>query len=341
MNSQPLSIVNTGLVTSVGLSSAAACAAIRAGLTNPFQTRFRDLAGNWIMAHGAPLDHPWPGRIKLTKMASMALGECLAPLPRESWPDVPLLLCLAEPGRPGRFDGPDSELFEDIQNELQTGFSRDSAIISHGRASVATALVHARELIADHGAHHVAILATDSLLNWPTLQAYDAARRLLTEENSNGFIPGEGSGALLVNAAGNVPSLVCTGIGRAVEAATIEKEEPLRADGMTQAIRAALSEAGCHFHDLDFRVTDLSGEQYYFKEAGLAVGRILRVRMEEFDLWHPAECIGEAGATAGLAAIIVANAACRGAYAPGPRVLCHFSCDGGARAAVVLEYRSQ
>ena len=27
-------------------------------------------------------------------------------------------------------------------------------------------------------------------------------------------------------------------------------------------------------HDLDYRITDLSGEQYYFKEAALALGRI-------------------------------------------------------------------
>ena len=57
-----VAIVNTGLVTSVGLSSPAACAAIRAGLTNPTQTRFKDSEGEWMMGHAVPLDTPWQGR---------------------------------------------------------------------------------------------------------------------------------------------------------------------------------------------------------------------------------------------------------------------------------------
>ena len=55
---QPLAIGRTGLVTSVGLSAPAACAAIRAKLTNPSETRFIDSHGEWIMAHQVPLDAP-------------------------------------------------------------------------------------------------------------------------------------------------------------------------------------------------------------------------------------------------------------------------------------------
>jgi 3-oxoacyl-[acyl-carrier-protein] synthase-1 len=313
---------------------------MRAGLTNPFETRYRDQAGNWIVAHGVPLEEPWPGRVKLTKMACRALTECLAQLSRNTWARVPLLLCVAETLRPGRIDGLESELFAEIQEELQARFSPDSAVIAHGHVGVVTALLRARELIAAGRAKLVAIVTTDSLINWPTLDAYEDQRRLLTEDNSNGFIPGEGAAALLVSGVQQGPCVVCTGFGTAVETATIDTDEPLRADGLTQAIKAALSEAGCQFQDLDLRVADVSGEHYYFKEAALVVGRILRVRMEELDLWHPADCIGETGATAGGAAIIAAYSAYLGAYAPGPRVLCHFSCDGGARAAVVLEYRS-
>ena len=92
-------------------------------------------------------------------------------------------------------------------------------------------------------------------------------------------------------------------------------------------------------HDLDFRITDLSGEQYYFKEAALALGRILRQHKEEFDIWHPAECIGESGAAAGIAVLAVANAACRNAYCAGPNILTHVANDAGQRAATVLHCR--
>jgi 3-oxoacyl-[acyl-carrier-protein] synthase-1 len=90
--------------------------------------------------------------------------------------------------------------------------------------------------------------------------------------------------------------------------------------------------------DLDFRVTDLSGEQYYFKEAALALLKLMRVRKEEFDLWHPAECIGEVGAVAGLAALIFADTACREGYSRGGNILCHAANDSGQRMAIVAQY---
>src|SRR5262245_18547704 len=69
----PIAILNTGLVTSVGLSAPAACAAIRAGLTNPSTTRFFDPDGKWIKAHQIPLAQPWCGLVRLAKMASMVI----------------------------------------------------------------------------------------------------------------------------------------------------------------------------------------------------------------------------------------------------------------------------
>jgi 3-oxoacyl-[acyl-carrier-protein] synthase-1 len=127
-------------------------------------------------------------------------------------------------------------------------------------------------------------------------------------------------------------------VGFGTESATLDSGLPLRADGLVAAIRGALADAGCELHDIDLRITDLSGEQYYFKEASLALTRILRQRKEEFDIWHAAECTGEVGAAAGAIALAVAEAACRKAYAPGPAILLHASNDDGERMAAVLSY---
>ena len=88
-----------------------------------------------------------------------------------------------------------------------------------------------------------------------------------------------------------------------------------------------------------YRITDISGEQYYFKEAALALARTLRARKEEFDLWHPAECTGETGAAAGAAIIAQACAAAQKGYACGPQVLAHMANDAGQRAALCLQQR--
>ena len=118
------------------------------------------------------------------------------------------------------------------------------------------------------------------------------------------------------------------------------EEIPLRAEGLVQAIQAALAEAKLDMGDMDFRITDLSGEQYGFKEAALALTRILRVRKEAFDIWHPADCIGEVGAAIGPLMLTVAFTAARKNYLLGNRVLCHLGNDAGKRAALVLSYQA-
>ncbi len=335
----PLAIQSTGLVTSVGLGAAASCAAMRAGLTNPVETKFIDARGAWIMAHQVPLAQPWRGMRKLVVMASMAVEEALQPLPREAWGRVPLLLCVAESERPGRTPGLDQRLYTQLQDELGVQFAEGSAIVPRGRVSVAVALSQARTLLARPGVSHVLVAAADSLLSWPTLSHYDQADRLLTEANPDGFMPGEGAGALLLGRPSAAGELLCTGLGFGLEAAHVESGEPLRAEGLSTAIRAALADAGREMHDMDFRITDVGGEQYYFKEAALALSRTLRVRKEELDIWHPAESTGEIGAATGASLVAVALAASRKGYARGRRILAHASNDAGHRAAMVLEYR--
>lgn len=340
MSAMPIAIKRTGLVTAVGLSAPQSCAAFRAKITNPTETRFIDSGGEWIMAHQVALEQPWRGLTKLAKMAAMAIEEVLVDLPKKQLSSLPLLLCVAEPDRPGRMAGLDDQLFPMIQKELGIQFAPESALVAQGRVSVALAMQRARTLLAQQKSAHVLVAATDSLLSWPTLSHYERKDRLLTQRNSDGFIPGEAAGALLLGAPdGRIDQLVCTGIGFGREAATIISEAPLRAEGLTQAIKGALVDASCHMHDIDFRITDLSGELYYFREAALALSRTLRQRREEFDIWHPAECTGEQGAAAGLAVVAMADAACRKAFTKGPQILAHMANDAGQRAALSLQFR--
>ena len=341
MPSPPVAIVSTGLVTSVGLTAPAACAAMRAGITNHTETRFMGSDGEWIMGAQVPLEKPWRGRTKLVKMAAMAIREALEPLGDIEAGSLPLLLCVAEHDRPGRLDGLDDALFAELEVELDIRFHpAASAVVPQGRASVPLALAQARKLMADQPLPRVLIAATDSLLVGRTLEAYGEQDRLLSESNSNGFIPGEGAGAIVVTTlqSATASQLRCLGLGRGAEPAHLASEQPFRADGLTEAIKNALADAGCAVGDLDFRITDNSGEQYYFKEATLALSRTLCVRKEEFDIWHPADCIGEVGAAIGTAIFAKALAASQKAYARGLSILVHAGNDAGRRTAAVLRY---
>jgi 3-oxoacyl-[acyl-carrier-protein] synthase-1 len=336
--SDPIAILSTGLVTSVGLSAQASCAAIRAGVTNPTETRYIDSRGEWIMAHQVPLDEPWSGFDKLARMAVMVIQESLAARDRADWSRIPLLLCVAERERPGRVDGLDDGLLPQIQQLVGLAFHAGSMIVPDGRVSFGVALLEARRLLAQSDVLAVLIVAVDSFICRSSILAYERAGRILTPENSNGFIPGEGAGALLVGRPSVGRRLLCTGLGFGTETAHIESTEPLRADGLTDAVRDALQDAQCGLEDVDFRIVDVSGEQYYFKEASLTLSRVLRARKEQFDIWHPAECIGESGAVAGPASIAVAYAACSKNYAPGPNILLHAANDAGQRMAAIVRY---
>ena len=173
------------------------------------------------------------------------------------------------------------------------------------------------------------IAAVDSLLSWPTLTHYEQRDRLLTSGNSNGFLPGEGAGAILVGP-GGVAALECTGIGFGIEPSPVDAETPLRADGLTQAIKAALADAGCAMHDIDYRIADVSGEQYYFKEAALALARTpaaaqARVRPLASGRMHRR---GRRAAPAPPWSRWPPRPAASG-YAPGRRGVAHLANDGG------------
>lgn len=340
MPAPPIAIVSAGLVTSVGLSAPAACAAIRAGLTNHTNTRFSDGRGGWIAGAQVQLDEPWRGREKLARMACMAIEECLEPFPHLKSEPLPVLLCVAEPHRPGRIDGLDDELLGDVTRRLGLQWHPEwSGVVAYGRVGVPVAISRARALMAERGVSHVLIAAVDSLLVGHTLMPLESEGRLLSKANTNGFIPGEAAGAILLARDPLRGShLACVGLGFSDEPVPVASDAPFRADGLTAAINKGLGDAACQMHDLDFRITDNSGEQYYFKEAALALTRTMRKVKPEFDIWHPADCIGETGAAIGTAALAVALTACRKRYSAGPNILVHCSSDGGQRAAAILRY---
>lgn len=339
MSSQPIAILASGMVTGVGLTAASTCAAIRCAISNFTETRFMDKGGEWIMGAQVPLEEPWRGRTKLVKMVAPAIKECLASLDGIPPVKVPLFLCVAEPERPGRLDGLDQTLLMEVQVELGVQFHPESQVIAEGKVSGATALALARQWLYARRSDYCLIAGVDSYLVAGTLAVYEEQARVLTSQDHDGFIPGEAAAAVVVCAPAMAKGVTiqCLGIGEGREQATILSGEPLKADGLVTAIKAALADAGCSMGDLDFRIADVNGEQYGFKEATLAFTRILRQRKEHFYIWHPADCVGEVGAAIMPVMLGVLLAATRKKYSLGSMVLCHGAKDNGERIALVVK----
>lgn len=330
----PLAIQGCGMTTAIGLTAPAAAAAQRARLSNFEETHFISHDGKWMIGAEVPLDPPRRGRARLQALLEGPLKECFAQLGDVSPDDVPVLLCVAENDRPGRLAGVDASLLGDTLKSLGVTPNSKSAVIPYGRVGGIVALRDARKLISE-GAPKVIIAGVDSYLLAGTLAHYDNDLRVLTETNSNGFPAGEAGGAVLIGRpAGNDLRLLGLGFGR--EAAHITSGEPFRADGLVKAIREALGEAGLDLSDVDYRVSDLNGEQYYFKEAALAMTRILRKRREQMDLWNPASEFGYAGAAGVPLMLAVGLIAGQKRYAPGRTVILQTSDDDGRRGAAIL-----
>src|SRR5262249_50225481 len=159
----------------------------------------------------------------------------------------------------------------------------------------------ARKLILDDRIPLCIVAGVDTFLVGPTIAAYVRQHRVLTQSNSNGFIPGEAGCAILIGPSNELApaEFLCKAVGFGREKAAITTEEPLRADGLVEAFRGLDRDGGMTLNDADYRYTDCNGEQYGFKSDRLAISRVLRRLKARFDHLHPADSIGEIGAAVG------------------------------------------
>ncbi|RWP64468.1 beta-ketoacyl synthase N-terminal-like domain-containing protein [Mesorhizobium sp.] len=338
--SATIDIAAIGMVTAVGLDAPSACAAMRARLDGFQETRFVGSSGVWLVGAPVPLPRNWIGEKRIAHLAAGAICEAFESVPQARG-QTALILCLAEQDRPGQPVRDNSALLRRIAEIVEIEPHMRSRIVAHGRPSGHVALDQARRLIASGEVPYVMIAGVDSYLTAPAVAHYLNRRRLLTSDNPNGFIPGEAAAAVLCTRSER-GGFQLFGLGLSREEASIYNAQdlPLRGDGMTAAYRAAFGETGIEMNRLGYRIADLIGEQYWFKQNALASLRLLRGRHDFQDIWSPGESLGNVGAAAGPLMIGMAWTAARKGYAAGNPVLIEASNDAGACGAAVLAARA-
>ncbi|MBW2710084.1 MAG: hypothetical protein JRD04_12650, partial [Deltaproteobacteria bacterium] len=298
-----LSVKACGMITAVGFNASASLAAIRAGIRGVDETNLWDAeSGDYLAAGRVLLPHWWIGLGKLAELVAPAIHECLSAAKPVTAEEIPIFLGLAAPGRPHRWENLDEEILDEIQHRLGFNLHPESRVIPRGRVAGAVGLQLAAALIEHHKLQYCIVAGVDSFVRQDVVEYYLEKRRILTPMNSNGFSAGEAGSAILMTTSesSSEGELRILGVGMARETATIESEEPLRGNGLTQAIGKAFKEAGLTIQEMQYRITDLNGEHYKFKEMTLAMIRYERkTKPNLFDLWHPIEYIGEVGAAIG------------------------------------------
>ena len=205
MPAPPLAVLGVGLVSGVGLTAEASCAAIRCGINNFQETRFigRDgeLAGGQRRRTGRAV-----ARHHEAREDGGARDQLSASRPRtdeQAGADsCPGLHCRA--GTTGAVRGSHRrDAGQDIERELGLRLHPHSRVIEQGRVGRRVALLQARRMLLG-GRHRTGHRGRRGQLPdrrdaWPPMIGED---RLLRHDNSNGFIPGEAAGAVLLGGMG-------------------------------------------------------------------------------------------------------------------------------------------
>lgn len=342
MTTRALDVLACGMVTAVGLDAPSACAAIRSRIDGFQETRFQSGPDEPIIGAPIPLIHEVVGEQRMAYLVAAAIRESLDALSTARAMATQLVLCIPEEGRPGSPIEDSLQLVRRIGDLLGNSATRSTRVISEGRPAGHAALRTAARLLADPDTEHVVIAGVDSYLTAGTVTHYLAENRLLTPDNANGFIPGEAAGAILCGRAGQ-GNFRLAGLGLSREQAFIYNgldedgmHLPLRGDGMTAAYREALAECGIEMAGLGYRIADLIGEQYWFRQSALASIRLVRGAHDFQDIRSPAESLGNVGAAVVPIMVGMAMTAAAKGYSGGSPVLVEASSDNGACGAAIF-----
>ncbi|QEF98462.1 3-oxoacyl-(acyl carrier protein) synthase [Stieleria maiorica] len=333
-------VTETGMVCAVGPNAESSCAAMRAGVDGFQELPFVDNSGEPIIGGFVPdLEFGLRHEQRLAELLCQSLSDCMAKTAGMSWGSVPLIVCLAEPTAPAPLAGDGNQMIAEVEKRLGVRFSREhSQCVATGHTAGFRALQIARRLF-QAGSEHCLVCGVDSLVNARTLHWLNQSWRLKTLENSDGAIPGEAAAAVLVQRSAHDADMNVhvRGLGFGQEQVNVLSQEPLLGIGLADAARAALADAKIEMHEVDFRIADVTGESYGFKEQELALQRVMFQVRESLPLWHCSDTIGDTGAAAAICQLIWSYYAFKKRYAPGPYSAQFASSVSGDRAVAIVQ----
>lgn len=350
MSEMSMKIVSAGAITNLGLSLPTTTAALRAGLDRFQETAFNDELNEPII--GAPVtpritsyknQERTGGKTHLSKLLTLAIDECLIkaniPLPLPT--SIPILF-LGDDTRSNTLVETVTLCLSKVQELIQPddSNSRIIQVFTQGEVSCVHALNAAKNYLIQ-GAPFALIASADSWLNVSDIEDLLKQQRLLTSQNTAGFIPGEGAAAILLTLQDikqDTPAIVLNGLGIGLEKAELFSDIPCYGIGMANAIKEALIQANIPIHAIDFRLSDLSGEEYFFEEAAYAWARLLR-QSQPVGHQHitPATSVGNIGCAFGPLLIAYLWQLLANKRLPAKNILIHLSSAQPERGAILLK----
>lgn len=275
-----------------------------------------------------------PGPERLIAMAHAVVDECTLAL--EATDPVPLVLCCPEAGVFGEGEDFPSRLLAAVIGESAVPIDKSrSRVLAGGRSGAMEALGNALAMLKNGAFSRCLVGGVDSFVDPIRLEKLLQEDRLLTQTHSDGFKAGEAGAMLLLSNRPTSDAMAAwLGTGRGSEEATRANGLPVTGTGLQDAIAKALAQAQTPLEGLSCVAHDFSGEQRFFEELNLAVGRLARGKLH-FSAEDPGMSVGETGAAAAFLSIaLLAFLHWKGVNESPSLGL--ISADDGERGAVVL-----
>ena len=332
----PAEIIGVGTVTPVGLYTAAAEAAIGAGLTQARRATFINMDGERQDMHLVDGDYLAPlcpeissvgltgPHVRMLRLAGPALAEAIA---TTSEPP-PLFLALPEL-LPDTRDPIAPTFVQDLAIQARVKLDAKRSAIYREGAGFLFALRDALHFLANGHGSQVVVGGVDSFLDAVRLNILDAESRLYGSHPRSrlGFQPGEGAGFILLRGeskSGQRPGgahalarLIGVGLGK--EKGHRYSKEPYRGDGLAEAFAELFEPLPPDLPKVRCVYCGFNGENMPAKEWGVSRLRNSERFIDDTQIEHPADCIGDAGAALGAIMLGLAAFTIDEGHQPEPR----------------------
>lgn len=179
----------------------------------------------------------------------------------------------------------------------------------------------------------------DSLLHSVYLRVLLEEGRLKSPETPAGLIPGEAAAVVVLERAAEAAQRGAKVLGLLGNVATEREPEPHRpaaaieGKALSRAVARAIEQGGgaARFGGI---VTDLNGERWRSLEWALVETRTLGGLAPGWEMWHPADCVGDIGAATGVFHLVLALRAFARGYGGTAGTLMTAASVGGERVVV-------
>jgi 3-oxoacyl-[acyl-carrier-protein] synthase-1 len=172
-----------------------------------------------------------------------------------------------------------------------------------------TAIEQAARDLAERKVDVAVVVGLDSLLHAEYLRSLWQEGRLKLPVRPDGLVPGEAAAIAVLERATDAqrrkarPLAKLGAIGLDRETVPIGPEHPIRADGASRAVLAALAGDGAAVESV---YMDMSGERWRSLEWALVETRCLGNLAQGWQLRHPADCLGDIGAATSMVHLALA-----------------------------------